>query len=164
MPAIARQTPRFSLPKRIRAGQPSWNDGALRAALADRLGALAGAELIADNDDTVSRDVHVYVDPVTRVLRSRGRPMPLCTISADEIRVYGLSDWDRHQVLAHGWGKLMPDGVLLHPPGNAHEFDVCWRIIQHAYTTVMEISAQSQPAKRTAWTGDLPRFSRTTLQ
>ena len=161
IPAL--ESTHFQLPVRIRSKMASADVLAARLALAERISELPDIVAVEDTGGTVPCPVTVYLrTPRTSIRKQRPQTL-FCCIDRDGIGVHGLSDWDRHQVLSRGWGKLSGDSVHLHFPRDTNELVVCWDVLQRAYHSLIQSSAQS-PRKRTvAWAGDLPRFSRTTL-
>ena len=107
-------------------------------------------------------EMHLQIPAAS--LRER-QPAPLfCSIHHDGIGVHGLTDRDRYQVLVRGWGRLARDSVFLYMPRDAGELEVCWEILQRAYRSLIQSSAQNSLMRRSAWSDNLQRFSRTTLQ
>jgi len=162
MATAADELTRFNLPVRIRTGKANADSIAARLALADRIADLAGT-ITEDHDATLPCSVDVYLRAPLISIRKRVPDLLLCNIGSDGVRVHGLDDWDRHQVVVRGWGRLLRDGVLLFMPRDTEELEVCWSLLLRAYRSLTDCSAKARPA-RTMWDGDLPRFSRTTLQ
>ena len=154
----------FQLPVRIRSRKASADALGLRLALAQRLSELSDVTVIESADATVpwSMDAHLQV-PILGGGERHLAP-PLCSIHEDGIGVCGLSDRDRYQVLARGWGRLTRKSVVLHLPRDAGELDVCWEILQRAYRSLIQPSARSSIMRPMARVDNLPSFSRTTLQ
>jgi hypothetical protein len=154
----------FQLPVRIRSRKSSADMLASRIALAERLSAFPDLTVLETSDPTVPWSVNVYLQ-LSGTVAIRERPaMQMCSFEPEGIRVHGLSDRDRYQVLARGWGRLTRSSVVLHPPRDAGEMDVCWEILQRAYRSLLQSSAHPSPARSAARIDYLPRFSRTTLQ
>ena len=164
MAVLARDISRSRLPARIRVKSAPDDSIASRLALADRIAQLPGIETVEDRWDSTLRSVDVFLRRQPVSLRKQWPPTRLCSISVKGISVYGLSDPDRHQVLSRGWGRLAQDGVLMFLPRDEAELDVCWDVLQRAYHSLIQASAQTAPVRTIVWGGNLPRFSRTTLQ
>ncbi len=147
---------RYYLPSRIRTKNPSTDGGSCRLALADRIASLPGIRTQELGNDTLSCRVKVYLQEPTAA------PL-LCTIDVSGIEVYGLTEWDRHQVLRSGWGRLQRDHVLLYPPRDVEELDMCCGILKRAHQHLSKISSNA-PCARKSPLRELPKFSRTTLQ
>jgi len=163
MAILALEPTLFQLPARSRSKQTSADVLSARLALAERISELPDIETVEDAEATVPWSVDVYVKVPTRSLRKRQPPVLFCRIGRDGVGVYGLGNSDRHQALSRGWGKLARDSVTLHFPRDVTELDVCWDLLQRAYRSLIQSSAQSSPRRSVAWAGDLPSFSRTTL-
>lgn len=162
MAAVLEEPVRFQLPARLR--KPSAAEDSLpRLALADRISALPGIRTVENGSGTLPCGVTVYLTRQGRALRKQLPPRILCEISKDGVSIYGLCNRDRHQVLSRGWGKLEQDRVRMFLPRDDAEMEVCWRILQRAYCSILDLSARS-PSMRYPTFGELPRFSRTTLQ
>lgn len=153
---------RLNLPTRIRAKSAGPDSLRARLELADRIATLPGAST-EDHDATVPRSVDVFLRPGGEPSRRRLVEFLLCTINSDGIWVYGLDDRDRHQILLRRWGRLQANGVLLFLPRDDEELEVCWMILQRAYRRLDQFSTKACSGSA-AWSGDLPRFSRTSLQ
>ena len=163
MATAANDIPRFTLPTRIRLKKATAEDLAIRLQLAERIAGLPRTR-IADQGGTLPCTVDVYLTAPAKGEHKRVPDLGLCTINGTGIRVRGLRDRDRHQVVMHGWGRLQHDGeVLLFMPRDADELDVCWKILTRAYSRLIEYSQTARPV-RIAWRSNLPSFSRTTLQ
>lgn len=87
---------------------------------------------------------------------------PCCLLSPEGITVQGLGVADRHQVLWRGWGRLNRHAVVLHPPRDQQELEVCWAIIRHAHQLQVTAAVAADRPGRIIWSGDMPGFSRTT--
>lgn len=83
-----------------------------------------------------------------------------CRIDNSGIVVQGLDEWDKHQVLRGGWGRLGRGYVLLHLPRDDEELEVCWNLLQRACHNQIDSSLPRSPLPAARW----PRFSRTPLQ
>ena len=153
---------RLTLPTRIRAKSAGPDSLRARLELADLIAALPGVST-EDHAATVPRSVDVFLRMPCASARGPSPEVLLCTISSDGIWVYGLNDGDRHQILLRRWGRLQANGVLLFLPRDDEELEVCWMILQRAYRRLDEFSTRARSG-RAAWSGDLPRFSRTSLQ
>jgi hypothetical protein len=162
MATAAHDLTRLTLPTRIRAKKAGPDGLSARLELADRIAALPGVST-EDHDATVPRSVDVFLRARGESSRKQWPEVLLCTINSDGIWIYGLDDGDRHQILLRRWGRLQASGVLLFLPRDDEELEVCWMILQRAYRRLDQFSTQARPG-RAAWKGDLPRFSRTSLQ
>lgn len=140
---MTRYTPdsgRLRLPNRLRARRPGQDRFDYEAGLADRLASLP-------NSGTT-----------------------VCSVGNDGITVFGLGPTDRWQVLSRGWGSLHRQAVRLYAPRDEQELEVCWTIVRHAAGSSEPVQEAAPgrtarlAARVTAWPGELPRFSRTTLQ
>lgn len=164
MATPAHQLPRFQLPARIRAHKTGSEELPAWQALVDRVTNLPGTETTERDNDTLTRQIVVYLHgaPARRTIRNP-RPVLLCNLSDDGIAIYGLDNWAKHQVVMRGWGKLINDRVQLFLPRDDDELEICWRILRTAHDSLFD-PATSIPAtgNRSGW--DMPQFSRTTLQ
>jgi len=134
--------------------QDAWLEPQLT--LAERIAGLPGIEIVRQTDDGLAAEVAIYVlDGTTAEARL------LCNLQTEGITVHGLDDWDRHQVVSRGWGKLTRDCVLLFIPRDDSEIDVCWDILKRAGNRLSHSSAV-RTRRVSAW--GLPSYSRTTLQ
>ena len=158
-----RELDHYHLPARIRAGRAPEDGFSCRLALADRIAGLPGVQTVEEGSGTLPCRVEVFLRATARSARREHEAFLLCTIGLDGIGIYGLNEWDRHQVLRGGWGKLHRDHVHMYLPRNYEELEVCWSILQRAYRYLSDVSAQGRPARK-ALPWDLPRFSRTALQ
>ena len=153
----------YHLPARIRAEKASDDAFACRLSLADRISSLANIHTVEDITDTLPCRVDVYLQAPSTSIRRQHDAQLLCTIGRDGVHVYGLREWDRHQVLRGGWGRLERDHVLILLPRDSEELEVCWGMLQRAHQYLSSVSAAG-PLVRKTHTWDLPRFSRTALQ
>jgi len=153
----------YHLPARIRANKATADDLGCRLGLADRIAGLPGISTVEELGDTLPCRVRVYFQAPSVSIRRQHPALPLCTIGRDGIVIHGLSEWDRHQVLRGGWGRLEQDHVLIFLPRDDEELEVCWAVLQRAYGCLSKVSAVL-PMVRTVSPWDLPRVSRTTLQ
>ncbi len=155
-------TCRFKLPTRVRFGPDLIDAFVPRIALAERISELPEVTVRERGDDAVGGTVDVYIhSQVTRL----GKVPParlFCRIDHEAITVYGLDDWEKHQVLAGGWGNLHLRNVRLHMPRNETETDVCWTILRQAYDALRTtpVAPGMCLAPRPVW----PSYSRTKLQ
>lgn len=161
MVAVPRVEPHFEVPVRS-PGKCAATEGAARLELADRIASLAGIHTVDDGTDMPS-SVTVFLVNEHGPARKRTAPVTLCIISRDGLAVHGLSLHERRHVALRGWGVLERGHVRIYLPREPDEVDVCWRILLHAHCALLNFSARS-PASRHAFAGELPRFSRTTLQ
>ncbi len=155
---------RFILPDRIRATASASSNIAARLALIDRIADLPGIETVERNDESIPRRVDVYLrsDRGDQVLKRRPGTYFL-GIDSQGITLHGLSQWERHQVIAHGWGTLVDDQVCVYSPRNEDEIDVTWKIIRRAFDRLYNpVTLRSLSPVMSTW--HLPRFSRTNLQ
>jgi len=163
MATAAQDLQHYQLPSRIRATKTPENAFSCRIALADRIACLDSIRVVEDDTNTLPCRVEVYLQAPSNSIRRQHDALSLCSIGRDGIRIYGLRQWDRHQVLRGGWGKLERDHVLIFLPRDSDELEVCWDVLQRAYQNLSSISAMSPLVRKTVhW--DLPRFSRTALQ
>lgn len=148
---------RLNLPARIRSGKlpPAL---ALKLALADRIAQMPGICVLENESGLIPGTVEVYL--CTGSDSAPGRPQ-LCQISARGIRVYGLGDWDKHQILSRGWGNLTGKQVLLFLPRDDEELELCWLILQQAREALLD-ETNGIPRQRIASPCGLPQFSRST--
>ena len=163
MATPAQDLKHYHLPRRIRAERASDNGFACRLSLADRIASLPNIHSVENATDTLPGRVDVYLQAPSRSIRRQHDAHLLCTIGRDGVQVYGLREWDRHQVLRGGWGRLERDHVLIFLPRNSEELEVCWGMLQRAYQYLSTVSAAA-PLVRKTYPWDLPSFSRTTLQ
>jgi len=156
MATPATKQPRLRLPTRIRTKPEQEARPAPHRTLAERIAGLPGIEVVRQDDAGLLLDVAVYVlDGKTAEARL------LCNLQNHGITVHGLDDWDRHQVVLRGWGRLTRDCVLLFTPRDDGEVDVCWDILKRAGHRLSHSSAV-RTRRVSAW--GLPSYSRTTLQ
>jgi len=147
----------------MRANQATGDSLGCRLALADRIADLPGISTVEEPGDSIPYRVRVCFQAASVSIRREQPPLPLCTIGPDGIHLHALNEWDRHQVLRGGWGRLERDHVLLFLPRNDEELEVCWAMLQRAYGCLSAVSAVT-PMVRVVSPWDLPRVSRTTLQ
>jgi len=163
MATPAQDLKHYHLPRRIRAERASDNGFACRLSLADRIASLPNIHSVEDSTDTLPCRVNVYLQAPSASIRRQHDAHLLCTIGRDGVHVHGLREWDRHQVLRGGWGRLERDHVLFFLPRDSEELEVCWGMLQRAYQYLSTVSAAGPLVRRTD-PSDLPRFSRTALQ
>jgi hypothetical protein len=163
MAAAAHEVRHYHLPARIRARKARDDSFSCRLALADRMADLAGIQTVEDGDGILPNRVTVYLQAPSSSQRREHAALLLCKIGRDEIEIHGLDVGDRHRVLRAGWGRLRQDHVLMYPPRDHAELEVCWNIIQRAYRFLADASARSPLARKLA-SVELPKFSRTALQ
>lgn len=154
---------RLKLPGRIRGNQKSSGDFSARMALIERIADLPGIETIERNDETIPRRVDIYLrrKASDRALKHESAP-GLCSLDCDGLTVSGLDRWDRYQVLANGWGKLVDAQVRVYLPRDHKELEIVWRIFQQAYDRLLD-TATSELGSGEISTWDFPKFSRTSL-
>lgn len=163
MVAVLREEPHFEVPPRLhQCGAPADGNPA-RLLLADRIARLPRIRTVDNGPEALPTSVTVFVENDHAPARKRHPPMTLCVISREGMTVHGLSLRDRRHLVMRGWGEMLNDRVQVFLPRNPAEVDVCWTILQHAHCFLLDISARL-PGSRQAKHGDLPRFSRTTLQ
>jgi hypothetical protein len=160
----ALESTQFHLPVRIRSRRASAADLDIRLALAEHLSDLPELTAAEAADTTVPWSVDMYLQTPAASPCERRPASLFCSVRHDGIGVHGLSDRDRYQVLARGWGRLARDSVILYMPRDVGELEVCWEILQRAYRSLIQSSVRNSPMRRSAWSDNLPRFSRTTLQ
>ena len=133
-------------------------------ALIDRVADLPGIETVARNDETTPRRVEVYLrrEASDRVLKRKAAQM-LCSLDCNGVFLNGLDRWERYQVLAKGWGKLVDHEVCFHLPRDSKELEIVWSVVQRAYDRLMgPLIPEAGSLVISTW--DWPRFSRTSLQ
>lgn len=162
MQHTAEKPVRFILPDRIRGKVASKGDFAARIALIDRIAELDGIEAIESNDEAVPRNVDVYLrtDNTDRILRRRPAQL-FISINSKGISLHGLSRWEQHQVLAHGWGSRVDDLVCLQMPRTEGELEVIWSIVHRAYKRLY-VPVRLRNASPVMSTWGYPQFSRST--
>lgn len=163
MVAVLREEPHFEVPARTLDSSLPADGNPARLMLADRISGLPGIRTVDNGTEALPTSVTVYLDSDHGPARKRQPPITLCVISRDGMTVYGLGLRDRRHLAMRGWGRLSHDRVQVFLPRNETEVDVCWAILQHAHCCLLNISARSPGSRHTAQ-GELPRFSRTTLQ
>ena len=163
MATTAQDLEHYQLPARIRAKKEPDDSLACRLSLADRIAGLANIHSVENVTDTLPCRVDIYLQVPSVSIRRQHDAYLLCTIGRDGVHLHGLSEWDRHQVLRGGWGRLEHDHVLIFLPRNNEELEVCWEMLQRAYQNLSSVSATG-PLVRKSHPWDLPRFSRTALQ
>jgi hypothetical protein len=133
-------------------------------ALIERIADLPGIETIERNDETIPGRVDIYLrrKASDRVLKHEPARQ-LCCLDCADVTVSGLNRWDRYQVLANGWGRLMDAKVCVHLPRNREELEIVWSIIRQAYDGLLS-TPTSEPESAEISTRDFPRFSHTSLQ
>ena len=155
---------RFKLPARLRNKRKTPGDFSARMALIDRVADLPGIETVARNVETTPRRVEVYLrrDASDRVLKRQAAQM-LCSLDCNGVFLNGLDRWERYQVLAKGWGKLVDHEVCFHLPRDSKELEIVWSVVQRAYDRLMgPLIPEAGSLVISTW--DWPRFSRTSLQ
>jgi len=164
MTKTTKKAARLMLPARIRNKQKSAGDFAVRMALVDRIADLPRIETAERNDETVPGRVAIYLrrEASDRVLKRRPAQL-LCSLDCNGVTVGGLNRWERYQVLADGWGKLINDQVCVYLPRDRKEVEIVWSIIRRAYDRLSG-PLIPEPGSLVISTWDLPRFSRTGLQ
>lgn len=155
---------RLKLPGRIRGNQKSSGDFSARMALIERIADLPGIETIERNDEIIPGRVDIYLrqESSGRALKPE-HALQLCCLGCTGVTVSGLNRWDRYQVLANGWGKLMDAKVCVFLPRDHEELDIVWRIIRQAYDRLSGPSTSETELAEIS-TRDFPRFSRISLQ
>ncbi len=133
-------------------------------ALVARIGRLAGVEVVESGGDTLPRQVTAYLQeqPSRRTI-GNPRTVLFCRMNSDGIAVHGLDNWARHQVVMRGWGKLLSNRALLFLPRDDTELETCWSILQQAYESLTDPSANAL-GRCNAPNREMPKYSRTTLQ
>ena len=164
MEKTAKKTKRFKLPARLRNKRKTPADFSSRVALIDRIADLSGIETVERNDEITPRRVEIYLrrEASDRVLRRKAAQM-LCSLDCNGVFLNGLDRWERHQVLAKGWGKLVDHEVCIFLPRDGHELEIVWGVIQRAYDKLFgPLTPEAGSLVISTW--DWPRFSRTSLQ
>ncbi len=163
MAKTTKKTARFTLPARIRSKRGTSGDLSARIALVDRIADLPGIETVERNDETTPRRVEIYLRREASDRALKRKPLQfLCSLHCGGITVSGLSRWEKHQVLANAWGKLVNDQVCVYLPRNRKELDTVWRIVQRAYDRLY-CPLISEAGSTVVSTWDWPQFSRTSL-
>ena len=155
---------RFKLPARIRNKRKTPGDFSARVALIDRIADLPGIETVERNDETTPCRVEIYLrrEASDRVLKRKAAQM-LCSLDCNGVFLNGLDRWERYQVLANGWGKLVDHEVCVYLPRDSHELEVVWGIFRRAYDRLFgPLTSEAGSLVISTW--DWPRFSRTSLQ
>lgn len=163
MARAVRDLNHYHLPARIRVRKTPADGFCCRLALAERIAGLPGIQTLEDEPGPMPSQVHVYLQASGTSVRRSHEAILLCTLGRDGLAIRGLTEWDRHQVLRGGWGRLVRDHVVMHLPRDIEELEVCWGVLQRAYRYLSDLSAQGRPAGKTP-PCSLPRFSRTSLQ
>jgi hypothetical protein len=163
MVAVLMEQPHFEVPARIRDEGSFADSHHARLLLADRIAGMACIRTVEVGADALPSSVAVYLDRGHAPARKRMPPLALCVIRRDGLTVYGLGLEDRRHLVTRGWGAAERDGVRMFLPRDEGEVDVCWTVLQHAHSALLNPSARSTGARH-RFDGDLPRFSRTTLQ
>ena len=156
--------PRLKLPARIRSRRAAPDSFAARMALVDRIADLRGIETVERNDETNPRRVEVYLqrEAADRVLKRRPARL-LCSLDCDGVIVSGLNRWERYQVLANGWGKLINDQVCVYLPRDSKELEIVWSVIRRAYDRMFDpLTPEVGSVVVSTW--DWPKVSPTSLQ
>lgn len=155
---------RFQLPTRIRSKRDPDDRLSHGMTLAERFAAHPGIEIVAPggNANRVATDRETEQAQFAAYVTSGIGQTLLCSYQHTGIAVHGLNNRDRHQVVSRGWGRLLPDRVILFLPRDDSELDVCWDILQRATFRLAQPSVL--PARRSVSSWDLPSYSRTTLQ
>lgn len=99
-----------------------------------------------------------------RIASLPGNGNGICSVGDDRITIFGLDPTDRYQVMSRGWGRLDRQVVQLFPPRDEQELEVCWRILSYAARGGETIGDAVPRPRKSTWSAELPRFSRTTLQ
>lgn len=155
MATPASKLARFQLPIRIRSKREPDDRMTPSLTLAERIAGIPGIEVTAPAPNGTPAEFSIY-------LNSGSRQMLLCSLLDSGISVHGLDNWDRHQVVSRGWGRLVQNRVMLFLPRDDDELDVCWDILKRAKTRLADPS--TTPARNQLSSWDLPSYSRTTLQ
>lgn len=163
MVAVLMEQPHFEVPARIRDGGSFSDDQQARLLLAEKIAALPSIHTVEEGAEALPSSVAVYLDQGRGPPRKRTPPLTLCVIRRSGLTVYGLGLPDRRHLVTRGWGEPDHDRVRVYLPRDEREVDVCWTILQHAHCALLNPSARSSGARH-RFDGDLPRFSRTTLQ
>jgi hypothetical protein len=164
MATPAREIAPFPIPERAPACHDPGDGLLIRLMLAERIAELENIKTIETANLTLPRSVDVYVQPPVVSLRRQRPAALLCTISHDAIVVCGLDGVFCSRVIERGWGTGSKGSTRLLMPRDHDELKLCWRIIRHAYKRLVDATAAATPQRVNGWPGNLPRFSRTTLQ
>ena len=164
MAKATKRTERVKLTARLRNKRKTPGDFSARVALIDRIADLPGIETVERNEETSPRRVEIYLrhEASDLVLKRKAAQM-LCSLDCDGVYLNGLDRWERHQVLANGWGKLVEHEVCVYLPRDSHELEIVWSVVQRAYDRLFGPSTP-EAGSLVISTWDWPRFSRTSLQ
>lgn len=157
-------TPRFTLPARIRNKHRTAADFPARMALIDRIADLPGIETVECSDEIVPRRVDIFLrrEAADRVLKRQPQRL-LCSIDCEGLTLNGLDRWERHQVLATGWGRLVDKHVCVFLPRDKAELKVVWSVVERAHKRLSgPVAPEAGTLVISTW--DWPRYSRTSLQ
>jgi hypothetical protein len=163
MVAVLMEQPRFEVPARIRDEGSFADSHHAGLLLADRIAAMPCIRTVENGGEALPSSVAVYLDEGRAPARKRMPPVTLCVIRRNDLTVYGLDLEDRRHLVTRGWGEAEHDRVRMFLPRDEREVDILWTILQHAHCALLNPSARSTVARHRV-NGDLPRFSRTTLQ
>ena len=138
MARTTNKTARFTLPVRIRNKRKSSGDLSARMALIDRIADLPGIETVERNDEIFPPRVEICLrrDAADRVLKRKPLQL-LCSLDCNGVFLSGLNRWERYQVLAKGWGKLVDDQVCVHLPRDSKELEIVWSVFHRAYVRLI---------------------------
>jgi hypothetical protein len=129
--------------------------------LAARVAGLPNVRMLGHGGNGGSLTACIYLEhEPTR--RTHAAPILLGRFGPAGISVEGLNDAERYQVLSTGWGRLEQHRVRLFPPRDEADAEVCWAILRHAYTTIINAPERSHVAPRVLF-DDLPKPSRPSL-
>lgn len=164
MAKTTNRTGRFKLPARLRNKRKTAGDFSARVALIDRISDLPGIQTVERNDETTPRRVQIYLrhKVFDHEIGRKARQM-LCSLDCIGVFLNGLDRWERYQVLANGWGKLVGHEVCVYLPRDGHELDIVWSVVQRAYERLM-VPSTPEAGSLVISTWDWPRVSRTSLQ
>ena len=149
---------RLQLPNRIRTTAAPCPDIGTRLALADRIADFPGIVVSEAGDNVIPSTVSVMLALPVPARRGHPADNTLCEISADGILVRGLNNWEQNQVVMRGWGRLRRRGVQLHMPRNAHEIDICIRILERAHRSLANQASDTPRRATSVWA--VPRIAR----
>lgn len=153
---------RFCLPARIRSRLVPEPLPSAERTLAKRLAGLPCVQTTADEQQTHPCTLSIYLQRHDAGDDGQLASVLLCRIGSEGISVEGLSDYERHQVLSRGWGRLENRHVCLFPPRDDEELEICWSILCRAYDSILSPPVDMTTAPR-ASVAELPAVSRTSL-
>ncbi|MDH3434391.1 MAG: hypothetical protein OEM60_11065, partial [Gammaproteobacteria bacterium] len=89
---------RLELPTRVKTRAADGDGFSCRIALADRIATLPNIRVVEASSDALPCRVDVYLDREHTSAHKQQIPVLFCSINREGVAVYGLSNWERHQV------------------------------------------------------------------